>query len=56
MNEFTRVGKGDEYVEVCVDWQGNWESSCLWKFKECLGDSVVNTDEFKKLVREVFDL
>lgn len=56
MNEFTRVGKGDEYVEVCMDWGFGDIIPILWMFKGCLGDNITNSVNFKEALKEVFDL
>jgi hypothetical protein len=55
MNEFTRVGKGDVYVEVSMDWMSGSESEVAWMFRECVTDDPSGS-LWKKAVIEAFEI
>jgi len=53
MNEYTRVGKGDTYVEVCTNWEENI-IPIIYMFKECIGEHM--SKELLDGIKEVFSL
>lgn len=56
MNEYVRFGKGDAYVEVCCDWEGNYYSEVAWQFRGCIGEGNHSLKEMRKALIESFEI
>jgi len=54
MNDYYRVGKGDEYVEVSLDWEDPNYTKLLWWLKD-ITTTENNEKDFKKAILEVAD-
>jgi len=55
MNEFTRVGKGDVYVEVSMDWMSGSELEIVWYFRDALLEENISPT-WKKAIIEAFEI
>ena len=51
MNDYYRIGKGDEYVEVSLDWDNPRFTTLLWWLKDMTTE--YNEKDFKEALLEV---
>lgn len=56
MNEFVKIGKADEYVEVCMDWQMTDQTKILYYFRDALTTSSNLTEDLQEKIAEVFEM
>jgi hypothetical protein len=55
MNTFYRIGKGDEYIEVCADWDYVDYTKFVWWFQQTIAGDKYTNKELAKALREVAD-
>ena len=53
MNEYYRMGKGDEYIEVSINWEKDSYTKLIWWLQEIVGGSPYTNKKLKEALLEV---
>ena len=56
MNDFTRTGNKDTYVEVSADWMSGDLTPLVYYFADCIGKEAKNNKEFKLALIDIFEI
>jgi len=53
MNEIHRIGKGDEYIEICCSFEGDYTDRFSWWFKDLIAGNQWSNKNLIKSLKEV---
>ena len=52
VNQFVRMGEGDEYIEICMDWESGDYTKILWWLRDIVGEN--NYELLREAAKEIF--